>query len=508
MILNKFFSPGSASVLAFIALCYVLAAILYSQSSISIWNLWSGFANPAYSHGLLLLAITIYALYSRVNEAPTRYTMQGSAAGFIVLSNISFLWGGMVLAGFGIGHQALFILLLATIFWVLFGFRNARILAPAVLLLLFGVPVWDIINQGELQVFTAAVVARMVELSGFLVYREGIDIHLNVGQFRVADNCSGMRQIVVSMPMALIFSSLHQLGLRATMIVFFSFLAMAILSNIIRIYIVVLSGQLTNMQHYFVTEDHVTLGWLVFACLAALSIMIASKFVDRRRPVKEKSKQDQSATEKSVSRNATRKALLLAGLGLLPGPLYLFAMLQSVNAGPAVEMSGIVVPGWEKSEQNSSYHPVFTAGDREYRSDYRQDGRTVSVFINYYAVQRQDKKAVSDSHKIYDTDKWRLVSRHSHEFTINGEQFNVNEFIIADASGNEMYLWQWYHVYGMNIGSRYQAKLSNIFGAFTGRTGAANIVLASKNEQDKNALRSLHRELLSGLYSYLEAALK
>ena len=43
-----------------------------------------------------------------------------------------------------------------------------------------------------------------------------------------------------------------------------SAMLIAIVSNVIRVYIIVLSGELTNMQSYFIKEEHVSLGWVIF----------------------------------------------------------------------------------------------------------------------------------------------------------------------------------------------------------------------------------------------------
>ena len=171
--------------------------------------------------------------------------------GLLVLMLCSVLWFLASVGSIQILQQLLFVGLVASLFWALFGLELLKGLVIPVLVVLTAIPVWDFLNP-YLQIATAIIVEAMLNMSSIPFVREGTHILLPSGTFHIEERCSGLRMFVAIVAIALL--CIHQWRLRFSVSIVFMLvsLALAIIINSIRIYIVVVAGHLTDMQHYFV----------------------------------------------------------------------------------------------------------------------------------------------------------------------------------------------------------------------------------------------------------------
>src|SRR5690606_33862058 len=92
--------------------------------------------------------------------------------------------------------------------------------------------------------------------------------------------------------------------------------ALALLSNWVRVYLIILAGYLTQMQHYLVSVDHYRFGWAVVAVVMVLFFVLARRF-----PVVEScaATSPQRAAESAALRPS---AVALAFAALAVGPVW------------------------------------------------------------------------------------------------------------------------------------------------------------------------------------------
>ncbi len=499
MILNNLLKNQNLKQFWLVLFISILVVVFYFQSVRSLFELWVTSGNSTYSHGSILFLVALYAFLKRFDSMSPTIVIKNDIFGWVALMMVSFIWGGFIVAGIKVGYQLLIVMIFPICLWFLFGIKMAWKISIPLFLILFAIPVWETINQGQLQIMTAYLVTKLLILSGFLVYREGIDIMVTAGSFRVAENCSGIRLLLVAMPLSLIFSYINQLRLKYAIIFFVVSILAAVITNLIRIYIVIVAGQLTKMQHYFVTEDHVTLGWVLFAFIF-LILFTGSKKILGKFNAAEMTSASNKVTNKSLKTTSVNmvRTMTLVLIGLLPGPLYIQYVQNTdlyINEDVKVEVSS----GWEIEANDIGFTPILLPADWEYRQGYVKDDKRINLYINYYSVQRDNSKALSKINSLYDRDKWHLITSTIVNFQENNSNNNItaNMYLIENNAGQQKYIWQWYYLWGKHTGKYSYAKLLSILGAFINYTDASMIILEMDVLTDSRATGNILEEFAS-----------
>ena len=70
----------------------LLAGLLYSETVMAIWALWNNHNNPTYSHGPLLLLVSLFFLYREWSKNKNELSLKVSYFGLIGIAGSSLLW--------------------------------------------------------------------------------------------------------------------------------------------------------------------------------------------------------------------------------------------------------------------------------------------------------------------------------------------------------------------------------------------------------------------------------
>jgi EpsI family protein len=441
---------------------FIAVLFLYSATVADLYVLWVSSGSTIYSHGALLMPVAAYLFYSRWRTLDFGRS-HASALGALSVAALSFLWFLAGLGGVAAVQYALFVGLFPALIWAIFGWRTMQCLVFPFVLLLCAIPIWEVINEGTLQLLNTALVERLLELTGISVYREGITLNLSNGAFKVAENCSGMRQLVVAIPIALIYAHLNQFKV-ATMTVYAATAALlSVLVNVVRIYIVVVSGYLTDMQHYFVREDHITLGWVLFGAAILLFLLGSNRVF-----LKQGQEPAPMNTAGAIAPFAIRRGAVAGIAGLLLAPV--LVLIYTQRAEPLIDTTGMTPPAaignWSGHLQvEPDYVPAYQQGDVVRHAAYTNPaGETVAAYVSYFASQRQDHEAVSTMNKLADGVQWHSGLTQQFGVKIDGLDFRVREAVVRGSDGREKVVWQWYYALGRHTASNAWAKVLGTVG--------------------------------------------
>ena len=512
MILNKSLAEKVVTAHLFqLSLVFASLLLIYWPSTQSLWALWVLSGSPTYSHGLILFVLGMYVFFTRMNEykIPLRANLVAASSlkPFIALLLLSFIWVVFVLTGIKVAHQFIFIFIFPVSIWFLFGGVGLKHLSAPLLLSIFAIPVWEIINQGHLQVYTAYIVSKLLNFTGVSSFQEGTVLLIENGKFTVADNCSGMRQLVTAIPIAVIFAAMFRLrllwaaGLVAIAIVVASF------TNIIRIYIVVVSGYLTDMEHYFVKHDHVTLGWALFAVMFSLFLYLSKKYyIPRAKTTAGFDVSDAADVNVNISKIYVN--LLIVILVASAGPLFyayrnMDVSVKSIDFNPPSTISG-----WKATEQKqlNKLAPNVQHGDVYHEVVYAKDLSRVYLNFNYFLSQSQDKEAISKSNFVYDKHEWSVISAEKISVKMTAEQsIPVVEIIIKHKKNSDkLIVWRWYLVGDKESNSYFGAKLLNVWGFIVGEPEAGLIIVAMEFGVNNDKARALLHDFVTSVYVTLK----
>ncbi|MDH5301321.1 MAG: exosortase/archaeosortase family protein [Gammaproteobacteria bacterium] len=446
-----------------------LVLLMYSAGIEFLMLKWLNFDHGTYNHGFLLLAVAIYFFYKRFPAqkfSDERFKVVGAVCS-VLLALIGFALGAInIVAGqVLVLYLLLFFMLLATYGW---GGAKASIFPLAILS--FAIPVWDVID-GVLQQTTALMSYYLVQLSGIHILKQGIDLVVPAGRFEVAPSCSGISYFLAAAPLAIIYAARNFGSKKHQTIVVASIVLAAIVSNWIRVAIIVVVGETTNMQHSLV-EDHFNLGWVIFGVFFIGAILIFNRVF----PGPGDEAQINTETPISSKVAASHATLLSAGILIIfLANLTITQKLNNVSSASALE--GISVP-----REFTLTQPISLARKIDVPGDVNVDYLAVSmdspVYLRISGFERQ-------------TQGWEIVSsltKPENYFETPGgwveyagkrnlSSLVVNKYFLHINGMKRYVVWQWYFVNGHHTGVSVEAKLAEFAGYVRGNNAGAVIFL-------------------------------
>jgi len=376
------------------AIVAVLAAVflLYWPSSDSLMELWSDTGKTTYTHGFVIAGLVAWLVFRRrdlLAEIPWSPSIPAS----LLVLVAGFAWMVAVRGGIEIVHQLLLLTLLWLAVWALCGLRMARQLWIPIGYLIFAIPVWDQIIF-QLQEATVFAVALLLKVSSIPAYVDGNTVHLAAGVFEVEGGCSGVHFLIVALALSTLYGEMGRDTWNVRIKLIALAVALALITNWLRVYIIVVAGHLTNMQHYLVRKEHYNFGWMVFAVM-----MVGFFLLARRFKLREPERAAVGAPPPASAGNARSVGLAVAIICLVATPAW--ALLQSVNPAelpPPVSLTVYTPTGWSQGAESATpdWNPVFVGADQVERAIYQSPaGGRVHVYLASYAAQAQGKELVS-----------------------------------------------------------------------------------------------------------------
>ncbi|WP_158088506.1 exosortase [Colwellia polaris] len=241
-----------------------------------ILTLWRhGFDDGTYSHAYLIPFISMYLFYQLSQTGKLEFRAVPSI--FSVLSLVLSCYVLFVTsnAQISIGYWVALIAVFVTSITMLYRF-NWSIVFPAVFLI-FIIPFWGVLVP-LLQNISVAVVTYMMSFSGVPTYVEGNFVTIPAGVFEIADGCSGLRYMIVSLAIGSLFIFLNIKDSKKAILFLSITIFGALLTNWIRITALILIGEYTNMESSLM-EDHNTFGWYLYVPFMVLLFYWGNKFV-------------------------------------------------------------------------------------------------------------------------------------------------------------------------------------------------------------------------------------
>jgi exosortase len=381
--------PESTPAVAGTARAAVLIAIVLGAfvvlwpSTLSLAERWSDTVTRAYTHGSMIVLISAWLLWRRRGLVAT----MPASPSWLAFGGTAVLGGVWLVAwrsGVEVAHVSLLPPICAALVATVFGFPILRKLWLPIAYLFFTIPLWDMLNPA-LQWASAYAVRVLLSLVGIPVYFDGLEFQIPAGRFEIAGGCSGLHFFIVGIAISVLYGEMNN-DTRATR---FKLIALgvlfALLTNWIRISIIIVAGHLTQMQHHLVREEHYTFGWGMFAGAMAIFFLIVRRWPATAAPPAEPAPAAMPA--------APLKGLLLAALAVAAPAI---ASLADRNvAAPeraAAHALPREVPGWHRGDPVASGAPRFLDADATDSREYSDAGVTVQAFGAVYRQQMQGKE--------------------------------------------------------------------------------------------------------------------
>lgn len=367
--------------------------------------------DEAYSHGwlvfggaLFLVCRQINAEYLSVKPSMTGVLLAGLTACGIALAEVINI---RVLQQMGA------VFLCWAVLVALAGWRTGWRFAVPLGFMIYAVPIWDQLTS-VLVNLAVAVNHLLLEVRGIHFRVDGAFIHLlDVGTFEVAGGCSGLRYVVVSLTLATLFGALNLTRLRSWLTLHVSALALALIVNWLRIFVIVLVGYETEMESGLI-KNHEFFGWLLFAAALVPFFILANRLA--RADGADGSERVTEAralynTESARMPIARGMLALLATVGLVALPSTYGAATSATFQPPRLDAPA-ELGEWERVEALSDWQPYLSEPDQVVHAGYAEsEGASdpVHLGVGYYAVQEQGKELVHYGTRLAGPEPWQRV---------------------------------------------------------------------------------------------------
>jgi len=438
-------TAASARPMTWIALAALAAAAAaaFWPSLVGIEELWTHTERRTYQHGFLIAAIALWLLFRarhRIAAAagpPSLPLLAAAAAG-------SLLWA----VAFSAGLQAIHFLLWPAILWAAagaaLGWGAARVMFRPFAFLYFALPVWDALMPA-LQHATVFANRALGSVFGLPMMIEGTFVHIPEGSFEIAGGCSGLNYLIVGLAIAALLGEINGDSPRRRLLLLVLGGGLAILSNWVRVFIIIYAGHVSNMTHYLVRVDHYNFGWVLYAFVLAAFFLIA-----RRLPDSTAGRAGRAAPAASTGARALPLVFALAALAIGPLATRVAAAVADRADGES-QMVGIqeldpdATDRWNAEPAIGEWVPVFPGADAETLVEFSSEAGRVAVYSATYLNQSQGRELVGHASRVQGTRDGRferLAGRHA----VNDPPIAVVEGQWRDFGGGRSLLWWSYQV--------------------------------------------------------------
>lgn len=491
--------PAHVQAYAILSTSLILIGYLYRDSFIYLFSLWNDMGEGDYSHGYVVILTSLYIIYLQHKSLAT-LPINPSIAGLVVILTSSLLWSASIVVDVMAvqGVALVFLLLGAT--WAILGTAYIKKLAFPILYLLFAVPIWTLLSP-LLQTFVAEVVYILARQLDIPLLKEEHFLILPYGRLSIEEACSGLRYLLAATTLGIFYAYLNYSSIHARILVVAIAMITAIAGNVIRVLILVYLAHATDMEHPWI-EDHLTLGWVLFAAMLFCLLIIDALFFRRRQPAQsnEQPTLTGSTASAGLKFGTLSYAILLGSLIFTATGPYLYNAYRVDQLANDGVNDTFQLPfsanGWiQTDDTNTQWKPVFL-GAVETVTDYTKDGAFVRAYHGYYMNQTQGRELVNDLNSVAGKHPWSTIRTYA--TVIEDREGNrFLEQIIQTPRGGKRLVWYRYTVSGFDVIRDYSAKLYQVVGLFTGQYHADVLVMSVALDEEIDNSRSI----LSDFYS-------
>lgn len=496
---------GAGVVLANFVFSCLLSIVAFPDVWASMVRVWSN--SETFAHGFIALPCSAWMLWRRREDwqlLPQKTWWPAT----IVLAGCGLVWLAGRLGGVASIEQFGAVAVIPATMLLLVGPAITRAIAFPLAFLFFAVPVGEFLTPIMMD-YTADATVAAVRWSGVPVFREGLHFTLPTGRWSVVEACSGLRYLIASLALGVLYAYLQFRTLRYRL----AFVALAILvpivANWVRAYGIVMLGHVSNMK-IAAGADHLIYGWLFFGFVMALLFWIGSRW---REPAADRTTasdvrdappaiEERTLPTSRAVRNRVGFAVVALAAILVWRPVSAFLLDQSKSIdgiGPLRAAIDVFPPA-----DPLDYQPHFAGASGTLRASRAVGGSPVEVHAFHYVRQHETGEMVHGNNYVVRANDFQsqVLSSELRQLPWG----TVAAYRIRRQGTGPMLVWQWYAVGTTQSASAYRTKAATAWSLITGRGDQSlALVLATPIE---NSLGSIPSEQLRHATQRLEVVAK
>jgi len=488
---------------AWLTLILLIYTVLYYSSLESIVAIW--LRSDTYAHGFIILPISLWLIWRKrselVSSVPTFNYL-----GIPILAGLGLLWLLASYIGVLVIEQLAVVMMIPVLTFSLLGWNTIKVIAFPLMFLLFAVPMGEELTPLLID-FTADFTVALIKLVGIPIYREGNFLELPTGNWSVVAACSGVRYLIASVTLGVLYAYLnyHSL-LKRAIFIGLSFIV-PIIANGLRAFMIVMIGHLSDMK-LATGVDHLIYGWLFFGIVIGIMFYIGSFWADQDADDGHIAKYD--VRERKAAGFSGHSIAVLTLLILAVWPVKLNLEGSDIDYSNVPNINAIKADGWESRPINAfDWKPAYQGLDQQYASAFiNSAGEKVVLFIGYYAEQRQDAELGNFTNV--------LVSEKDNNWRVGSQQQKVSLFedgMLSPLSelvsrNQRLVATHFFYADSQIITNKYQTKLVQAKARMLGgRNDGAVIAISTIQLDNREASVELLREFTIDALPTIKAAI-
>lgn len=458
---------------AFVFAC-LLSIAAFPDAWFSMAYVW--WTSDTFAHGFIALPCAAWMIWRRRDDW-AQVEQHAWWPGLAAVLGCGALWLAGRLGGVASIEEIAAVAAIPATLLLLAGPSIVRALAFPLAFLFFAVPIGEFLTPIMMD-YTADTTVMALRWSGVPVYREGLHFMVPTGRWSVVEACSGLRYLIASLALGVLYAYLQFRTLRYRLMFIALAVAVPIVANWIRAYMIVMLGHLSGMR-IATGVDHLVYGWVFFGIVMAAMFWFGSRW---REPAAEAPAPPADPSGRgpgsprvapagfamqgvSAARRPVVVAALVAAAAVLAWRPVAGAMLGAthpIQVGPALRAALAAFP----EAPALPFDPAYFDAREAVRMSRSVDGQPVDVHAFYYARQHESQEMIHARNALVKLNdpRWSIRSSGS-ESTPFGQ---VASYRLASPGGATLLVWHWYAVDGWQSPSAYRAKAATAWSLATG----------------------------------------
>lgn len=477
----------------------------YADTAIAMVAIWA--RSDTYAHAFLVFPISLWLIWQKRHEL-LALTPEPSWKLALTICFSAALWLLGELASANAPTQLALIATLVLLTVASLGPAISKKMLFPLAFLFFSVPIGDFMLP-QLMEWTASFTVFALRLSGIPVYREGLQFVIPSGNWSVVEACSGVRYIIASLTVGLLFAYLNFQSTKKRLVFALLSLLVPIVANWLRAYMIVMLGHLSN-NRLAAGVDHLIYGWLFFGLVIMIMFWIGARWSDP--PVVE-----QVGTQPSPPPSSARHpwpTLALVVLLTASGPLA-YKIIEAHERSDEIPLGKLAMPAeWIESSAFTDWKATFINPTAEISAAFSRQDRHAGSYIAYYRNQDYGRKLITSTNTLVPSNDpiWSIVDQGSQAVELDTATIQVRRATLlgkASPTPHRLTVWQWYWINGEVTASDFAAKWLTALSRLRGEgDSSAAIILYAPEEQAAETLPAFAKALSSQLAPLLNNRLQ
>jgi len=449
-------APGVVDHAAWMAAaCFAVALLaMFHDTAGSMVAIWM--RSETFAHGFLILPIAAW-LGWRDRAILATIPARSAPLAVILVFGAGCAWLLASLLDVLVVQQLALVAMLIAGVWAILGNVLARRLAFPLGFLFLAVPM-GLSLEAPMMDLTADWTVRLLRAGGIPVYQENRFFQLPTGSWSVVAACSGVRYIIASFTLGLIYAYITYRSPWRRLAFVAASLVVPVVANVLRAWGIVLIGHYSGMK-YATGVDHLIYGWVFFGVVMMLLFWIGGFWQEQSPGAKAESSAPARMPGAAAPSSSPRAAAATAALALV-GAIFAPALgTIAANTPSLVSIAPLAPPaaaGWMPEEiPDGQWIPGERGADRVVSAAYGRTDGTVVLFVRQFLDQTQGEELVAHGNPWSSPKKvWRVTGRN------RAPGYPAEEAILSQSgSGERLLAWSWYWIDGQATANDFVAKL-------------------------------------------------